>query len=123
MILGTVNSILEAVVSLRIRGPSGVVLNVDIVVDTGFTDWLTLPGTSVISLGLQRTLRSQATMADGSVSFFDVYSAEVEWDGQWQQILAYDMGNETLLGMSMIAGHSLRIDAVAGGTVEITPLP
>ena len=43
MIRGTVNSRLEAVVRLRVRGPAGVEADVDAVVDTGFTSALTLP--------------------------------------------------------------------------------
>ena len=43
MIRGTVNARLEAVVRLRVRGLGGAELDVDAVVDTGFTSSLTLP--------------------------------------------------------------------------------
>ena len=36
----------EAVVQLRVRGPGGAVLDVDAVIDSGFTASLTLPATT-----------------------------------------------------------------------------
>jgi predicted aspartyl protease len=50
MIEGTVNSRLEAIVRLRIRGPAGVESEVEAIVDTGFTASLTLPATTVAEI-------------------------------------------------------------------------
>ena len=52
MIEGTVNAAYEAVVSLPLRGPAGQARDVNAVVDTGFTRFLTLPPTMVAELGL-----------------------------------------------------------------------
>ncbi len=84
MIRGTVNARLEAVVRLRMRGLGGAELDVDAVVDTGFTSSLTLPSTAVTALGLVRQSGGSAVLGDGSVRHFDVYAAEVEWDGAWR---------------------------------------
>jgi hypothetical protein len=81
MIRGTVNARFEAVIPLRVRGPCGAELSFDAVVDKGFTSSLTLPVTAVTALGLVRQSSSAATLGDGSVRSFDVYAAEVEWDG------------------------------------------
>jgi predicted aspartyl protease len=43
MIRGTVNASREAVVRLRLRGPTGVEAEIDAIIDTGFTETLTLP--------------------------------------------------------------------------------
>jgi hypothetical protein len=45
MMRGTVNARLEAVLRLRITGPTGIAVDVDAVVDTGFTNSLVLPST------------------------------------------------------------------------------
>jgi clan AA aspartic protease len=98
MIRGVVNVRREAVVRLRVRGPVGVELAVDAIVDSGFTSSLTLPATIVTSLGLVRQSGSSAVLADGSIRQFDICAAEVEWDGAWRAVLVSAMGNEPLLG-------------------------
>lgn len=123
MIRGIVNARREAIVQLRVRGPGGVELNVDAVVDSGFTASLTLPATTVAALGLVRQSVGGAVLADGSVRQFDIYAAEAAWDGNWRPVLVSVVGNEVLLGMRMLADHELRIAVVPGAVVEITPLP
>jgi predicted aspartyl protease len=76
----------------------------------------------VAALGLVRQSGSQAVLADGSVRQFDLYAADVSWNGVWRSVLVSAVGNEPLLGMRLLARHALRIDIVPGGTVEIAPL-
>jgi len=123
MIRGMVNARREAIVSLRIRGPGGTEVDVEAVVDSGFSAALTLPSTVVTTLALARQSVGGAVLADGSVRQFDIYAAEVDWDGRWQPVLVSAVGTEVLLGMRLLAGHELRIAVVPGGVVEITPLP
>ena len=52
VLTGTVNSDYEAVVRLRVRGPSGRDLETEAIIDTGFTGSLTLPKEVVTRLGL-----------------------------------------------------------------------
>lgn len=123
MISGTVNARLEAVIRLRVRGPGGAELDFDAVIDTGFTSSLTLPSTAVTALGLVRQSGGSAVLGDGSVRSFDVYAAEVEWDGNWRPVLVSAVGDEVLLGMRLLAGYELRVAVVPGGPVEISPHP
>ena len=81
MIRGVVNARREAVVGLRVRGAGGVETSVDAVVDTGFTASLVLPLTTVAALALARQSSGSALLADGSIRYFDIYAAEVEWGG------------------------------------------
>jgi clan AA aspartic protease len=123
MIRGVVNVQYEAVVQLRVRGPSGLESDVDAIVDSGFSSSLTLTTAMVTALGLTRQWGSSAVLADGSVRQFDIYEAEVGWSGTWQSVLVSAIGNETLLGMRLLAGHKLAIEVVPGGLVEILPIP
>ena len=123
MISGTVNARLEAVIRLRVRGPGGAELAFDAVIDTGFTSSLTLPATTITALGLVRQSGGSAVLGDGSVRSFDVYAAEVEWDGNWRPMLVSAIGDEVLVGMRLLAGHEVRVAVVPGGPVEITPIP
>ena len=123
MIRGSVNARWEAVLGLRVRGPSGADMSVDTVVDSGFTGSLTLPQATVRALGLARQSGGSAVLADATVRHFDVYAAEWEWEGNWRPILVSAVGDEALSGMRLLAGRQLRIDVALGGLVEVAPLP
>lgn len=71
MIEGGVNSAYEAVIPLSLRGPSGEAQEVEAVIDTGFTGFMTLPPSLVVQLGLVFMGASAATLADGSEVTFD----------------------------------------------------
>lgn len=123
MIRGSVNSRREAHVEVRVRGPSGLEMDVDTVIDSGFSASLTLPAATIVACGLARQAASQAVLADGSIRHFDIYAAEVEWNGSWRHVLVSAVGDEALVGMRLLAGHELRIAVTPGGIVEITPIP
>ncbi len=123
MIRGVVNARREAVVRLWVRGPGGADLNLDAVIDSGFTASLTLPGAAIATLGLARQSSSQAVLADGTIRRIELYAAEVEWDGIWRPVLVSAVGTEVLVGMGLLAGHELRVIVIPGGAVEITPIP
>ena len=58
-------------------------------------------------------------MADGRVAFFDVYTVVVDWDGRERYIKADATGDRPLIGMSLLHKHSLYLEVVEGGRVEI----
>lgn len=123
MILGTLNRRSEAIVPLRLRGPTGAELDVDAVLDSGFSGALTLPPAKVAVLGLRWRSEIDSVLADGTVVRFDCYDVEVDWDGVWRPVIVSAVGNETLLGMRLLADHVVRFEVVPGGFVEITSLP
>jgi predicted aspartyl protease len=104
MIGGSVNGRHEAVVRLRVRGTGGPELDLDTVVDTGFTASMALPVATATFLGLARQSAGGAVLADGTVRQFDVYAAEVEWNGGWRPVLVSAIGDEALISM-LLAGH------------------
>jgi clan AA aspartic protease len=95
----------------------------DAVIDTGFTSSLTLPASAVTALRLVRQSGGSAVLGDGSVRSFDVYAAEVQWDGNWRPVLVSAVGDEVLVGMRLLAGHEVRVAVVPGGPVDICPIP
>jgi clan AA aspartic protease len=119
---GTVNSLQEAIIPIRIRGPVGLELEIQAIVDTGYTGSLTLPSADAVALGLVRRSGSRAVLADGTVRRFDTFAAEVFWGGKWTGIVVSAVGDESLLGMSLLSGRVLRIETVPGGAVEVRPL-
>lgn len=123
MIIGAVNAYREAIIRLQIYDLQGQSQEIEVVVDTGFNGALTLPSGVIRALGLPFRRSGRALLADGSESLFDVHEAIVEWDGQPSRIPVDAAETDPLLGMALLEGYELRIQARAGGGVFITPLP
>jgi clan AA aspartic protease len=123
MIRGVVNADREARIRLAVVGPSGQQQEIEAIIDTGFTGFLTLPTVLVAGLGLSWLCRQPGILANGSVDSFDVYVATVVWDGQFRTVEVDAADADPLAGMSLLDRHSLLIDVVRGGIVTITALP
>jgi clan AA aspartic protease len=123
MITGVVNPNREAIIRLVVAGPRGQQQEIEAIIDTGFTGFLTLPPALVAALGLSWLSRQPGILADGSVDIFDVYVASVLWDGQPRSVEVEAADAEPLVGMSLLDRHSLRIDVLSGGVVTITAFP
>lgn len=123
MITGAVDANREAIIHLVAIGPSGQQQEIEAIIDTGFTGFLTLPTTFVTVLGLSWLCRQPGILADGSIEFFDVYTVTVIWDGQPRTVEVEAADAEPLVGMGMLDRHSLRIDVLTGGVVTIRALP
>jgi clan AA aspartic protease len=123
MIVGVVSVYREALVRLWVRGPQGQAEEIEAVVDTGFNGSLTLPSALIALLSLPYRRSGRALLADGSESLFDVYEAIVDWDGQRRRVSVDAVETEPLLGMALLDGYELRVQARVGGGVFVTALP
>ena len=81
-----------------------------------------MPPSVIASLGLRQQSAGRATLADGTVRQFDVFPAEVLWDGVWRPVLVSAVGNEILIGMQLLERFELRIEVTSEGAVELTSL-
>ena len=114
MIRGVVNDAHEAVVALSLQGPAGQAQNIEAVIDTGYSGFLTLPGTLVTELGLPFAHVGRALLANDDEVTFDVHDVTVEWDGQPRRIKADATGSTPLVGMLLLDRHSLHIEVDLG---------
>ncbi len=119
MIRGVVTAVYEAVVPLTVAGPAGQTQDVEAVIDTGFTGFLTIPSGVVAELGLPFVATSRVTLADGSETILNVYRATVLWDGEPRHVRASAADATPLVGMRMLDRHNLNIDVEDGGRVVI----
>ena len=119
MIEGVVNAAYEPVVTVAVQGPSGQTREIEAVIDTGFTGFLTLPPGLVSELGLPFLTGNRATLADGSEVTFPSYGVEVLWDGEPVYIEADAADTTPLVGMRLLDRHNLNIDVEDGGRVVI----
>ena len=88
MIEGVVNAAPAAVVNLALHGSTGQALDIEAVIDTGFTGFLTVTPALAEELGLDFRGTSRATLDDGSEITFPSYSVSVLWDGQERYVEA-----------------------------------
>lgn len=123
MIKGVVNARREATISLVVRGPNAQEEELEAVIDTGFTGFLTLPPSLIVSLGLPWRGQAQAELGDGSLHQFDVYMATVLWDGQAWTVETDAADTAPLVGVGLLYGYDVRFQMVEGGTVTIEALP
>jgi len=123
VIFGTVNAKREALIQLRVRGPSAIERDVEFVVDTGFNSTLALPKSIALWLGLLQLGQGHATLADGSTQQYEIYLGQYIWDGTLEECLFTVVGEEALLGMGLLEGHEFRMEVKSDGLVEITRLP
>ena len=119
MILGVVNAAYEAVITLSVQGPEGQAQEVDAVVDTRFTGYLTLPPALMTELALPFETTGHATLADGSEVSFDTYRVTVLWEGRPRYVLADAADTTPLVGMLFLDMHDLSIQVRNGGRVLI----
>jgi clan AA aspartic protease len=119
MIHGIVSQNLEAVIQLQLRGPLGA-LDVQAVIDTGFNGSISIPESIAHQLGLSRLALMNAYLADGTDVSYGAYPVEVEWDGTSRILLASAIGDECLVGMTLLHGCDLHIRVEAGGQVQVS---
>lgn len=123
MIEGSVTEFRQAIVELTVSGPTGESERLEFIVDTGFDGEMTLHSAIVAALELQKVSEARAFLADGSQTLFDTCEAFVSWNGETRPVLVDVADNVALLGMGLLYGNYLRLDAVPDGKVQISPLP
>ncbi len=119
MIQGTVNSALEAVLTVTVQGTAGSAQEVDAVIDTGFSGFLTLPSALVTVLGPAFDGVGWGVLVDGTETSFDMYGATLLWDGESRSVYVYAAETSPLVGMRLLDGHDLHIEVHEGGRVTV----
>lgn len=122
MIVGTVHPNGDAVATIRLRGATGKVVDIEAIIDTGFNDALTLPPELIDDLELAFREEGDYILADGTESTSRMFAAEIDWFGRWRKILIIEIEGDSLLGMAILRGSFLGIEVIDGGRVEIRPL-
>ena len=122
MMQGFVNQNCEAIINVAVGYNNFPKQMIATVIDTGFTGYLSLPISAIDSLGLPWYFRDIGTLGDGSEAIFDMYKANVIWDGKPKIIDVAASEAEPLIGMSLLHGFKVQIEAVSGGIVRIEDL-
>jgi clan AA aspartic protease len=119
---GHVSSRREAVIELLVKGPRRRAQRLRAIVDTGFTECLALPHDRIASLGLPLRGAQRIILADGSDTELNVYTAVVRWHGIEISVPALEVRGSPIIGMALLDGSRLTLDAIPNGPVCIEPL-
>ena len=114
------HEVLEPRVSIDITASNGGVLrSVDCAIDTGFTDWLIMPTSTIRGLGLQYQGQRRLRLANGRPQMVKLFTGFIAWHGQILTTLVHEMNSRPLLGMGLLTGSLLTVENIAGGNVTI----
>jgi clan AA aspartic protease len=89
------------------------------VVDTGFDGELTLPEGLIRWLGYAYVGTIDAELADGSEVETEVFSGLVVWHGERREAGVLAAEGSPLIGMGLLAGSRLVVEAEPGGGVAV----
>jgi clan AA aspartic protease len=118
--IGFVTPNKEAVIKLIVYGPHRQEQEVAAILDTGYTEYLTLPPDVIAALGLLYRYSVPMYLADGSPIRVRVFDGVVLWAGQERSIPVQETDGDVLLGMSTLYGWRLQVDVLDGGEVAVS---
>lgn len=121
MMQGRVNQNFEPVIPIVVKNHDKKQF-IEAVIDTGFSGFLTLPPDIIQALDLTWKGRDIATLGDGNSCIFEVYIAEVIWDGKYLTVDINEAETTALIGMRLLQGYDLHIQIIENGYVTIEKL-
>ncbi len=115
-------AILKPFAELFVYGQSNTRARVQAVIDTGFTQHLTLPTHAIDALNLEFAFEEKLTMANDDQIDVEVYIGSIDWNGQRRQVEIHRAEGDPLIGMAMLRNHDLHVRAIPDGPVSIEPV-
>ncbi len=107
-------------ITFRLTGQPN--LTLEFVVDTGFTEFLTLPPAAVTALQLPFLYLQMATLADDTAIRMPVHGATILWNGIEREVRVVATGRRPLLGTALLDDQELRAQFRENGLVSVEQL-
>ncbi len=102
-----------------VGGEDGRSLEIEAVIDTGFDGELTLPSGTIRRLDYPYAGSAGGVLADGSEVQFDYHEGRVLWHGIVRPVAVIAAEGQPLIGMALLHGSRLKMDAVPCGEVLV----
>ena len=113
----------ESRIVVPVLDAAGTTVPLEMVIDTGFTGYMTLPSWVTRPLGLERGEEQRMILADGQVVSMPVCRATVIWHGRPTRIDVLELDARPVIGMSLLWGSDLAMTVRENGRVSITQPP
>ena len=111
---------LQPWLAISVERPDGELRQCDFILDTGFTGSLVLPESVIAEMGLIRLGSETVVLGSGEEHSFDYYVARIIWQGQLRRTDIYRSIGQPLLGMELLEGAQVAVDAWEDGAVTVT---
>ena len=118
MIRGRVRAGREALVPVTIHGTRPT--EIEAVVDTGFTGHICLAARLRRRMTLRRAGEGEMELADGRRVKQATYLGEVSFGRRRAVFVTLTRSTNSLIGTSLLAGKTMRVKFVRGGTVVVS---
>ena len=94
---------------------------IEAVVDTGFTGHICLAAHLRRRMALRRAGEVEIELADGRRVLQAAFLGEISFDGRQRTVLVtLTRSTDSLIGTSLLAGKTVRVEFVRGGTVVVS---
>lgn len=123
MIKGKVKKNQQVLLPIDVMDGEGRPRSLEVILDTGFTGYLTLPPESIRQMGLTFIGQRTFELANGELFEFAAYLAMVSWHGRLRDVLVLQSDSVPLLGMSLLWGSRVTVNALDEGEVIVEALP
>lgn len=112
----------QATLPITFRLPGQPNFTLEFVIDTEFTEFLTLPPAAIMAMRLPFDHQETAGLADGSTTRLDIHTATILWNGIERQVSVVATGRRPLLGTALLDDQELRAQFRESGLVSIEQL-
>ncbi len=94
-------------------------VDVECVIDTGFTGYATLPRQLIAAMNVPFLRSMPVNLADDSTVMVDVHAAGIVWNGDVFELEVIATGTRPLIGTLLLEGSLLSVQFSEGGTVHV----
>ncbi len=121
MRVGDVNAIegsLVPSISILMHRSGGEDLEVEALMDSGFSGEFALPMSVVEDLGLEYAQGHIVVLADGSYHHVETFKGSVFFADEWHDVLVYSTGGGPAVGMRLLRGAKISFEAIPEGSID-----
>ena len=123
MISGEVSAYYQApLVTIDIINAEGRPYSAELLLDTGFNGDMTLHSETIRHLNLEPAGDRSFILADGQRVSLESYWATISWHGHFIRVSVTSSEGDPLMGMNLLWGSRLTLDAIDQGEVSIEEL-
>lgn len=119
MITGSISENLDLAVTIEAPDMNGVLQPLEVIPDTGFNGELALSRDVIRNHGFTYRGQTLGTLATGQRESMSVYDGVISWHGQLRDVEVVETDGDPLLGMAVLIGSKITVDARIGGEVVI----
>ena len=125
MNVGTVVAVdgsLIPTIPLKLHHSDGADLEIEALMDSGFSGEVALPMGVVNELGLEYARGQIVALADGSHHRVETYRGSVFFADEWHDVVVYSTGGSAAIGMRLLYGSKIGFEAAPEGEIDCEQL-